>query len=43
MEDCLRDSGLVVEQDKKEWEHYVNYIKTIDNVLKKKGLRYGKT
>ncbi|RCI06746.1 hypothetical protein CU098_008378 [Rhizopus stolonifer] len=38
MEDCLRDSGLVVEQDKKEWEHYVNYIKTIDNVLKKKGL-----
>ncbi|EIE79351.1 hypothetical protein RO3G_04056 [Rhizopus delemar RA 99-880] len=43
LEDCLKDNGLTVEENKKEWEHYINYIKTIDDVLKKKGLRYDST
>jgi hypothetical protein len=42
LEDCLRQTGLQVEEDKKEWEHYVSYIKSIDKVLQKRGLRYGK-
>ncbi|KAI9267006.1 hypothetical protein BY458DRAFT_476239 [Sporodiniella umbellata] len=40
LDDCLRDSGLEEEHEKKEWDHYRNYIKAIDTVLKKKGLRY---
>ena len=42
LEDCLQQNGLEVEANEKEWEHYISYIKTIDDVLKKKGLRYGK-
>lgn len=38
----MRNNKLSAEEGKKEWEHYVNYIKSLDNVLKKKGLRYGK-
>lgn len=42
MEDGLRQANLAYEENEKEWEHYANYVKTIDDVLKKKGLRYGK-
>lgn len=41
LEDCLQQNGLQVEENQKEWEHYISYIKTLDAVLKKKGLRYG--
>lgn len=43
LEDCLQQHGLVVEENKKEWEHYVSYVKVIDEFLKKKGLRYDST
>lgn len=37
----MKNNKLSVEEGKKEWEHYGNYIKSLDDVLKKKGLRYG--
>ncbi|KAI8068989.1 hypothetical protein BDF21DRAFT_465946 [Thamnidium elegans] len=43
LEDCLQQNGLQVEENQKEWEHYISYIKTLDGVLKKKGLRYDAT
>ncbi|KAI7907039.1 uncharacterized protein BX663DRAFT_548130 [Cokeromyces recurvatus] len=43
LEDCLQQNGLVVDENNKEWEHYVAYVQSIDQVLKKKGLRYDAT
>ncbi|KAI9250834.1 hypothetical protein EDC94DRAFT_310101 [Helicostylum pulchrum] len=43
LEDCLQQNSLQVEENQKEWEHYISYIKTLDGVLKKKGLRYDAT
>ncbi|KAI8059065.1 uncharacterized protein B0P05DRAFT_558941 [Gilbertella persicaria] len=43
LEDTLRTSGLFVEEGKKEWEHYAAYVQSIDQVLKKKGLKYDAT
>lgn len=42
LEDSLQQSGMYVEEGKKEWEHYVAYVQSIDQFLKTKGLRYGK-
>lgn len=42
LEDCLRENGLFVEENKKEWEHYTAYVQAINQILTKKGLRYGK-
>jgi hypothetical protein len=42
LEDCLQQNGLFVEENKKEWEHYISYVQAIDQILKNKGLRYGK-
>lgn len=43
LEDSLRQNGLELEEDQKEWEFYMSYVKTMESFLKKKGLRYGKT
>ncbi|CEP10437.1 hypothetical protein [Parasitella parasitica] len=43
LEDCLQQTGLYVEEGKKEWEHYTAYIQSIDQILKSKGLRYDAT
>ncbi|KAI8645668.1 hypothetical protein BD408DRAFT_411341 [Parasitella parasitica] len=43
LEDCLQQTGLYVEEGKKEWEHYTSYIQSIDQILKNKGLRYDAT
>ncbi|KAG2212709.1 hypothetical protein INT47_000686, partial [Mucor saturninus] len=43
LEDSLRQNGLEVEEDQKEWEFYISYVKTMDSFLKKKGLRYDAT
>ncbi|KAI8387466.1 hypothetical protein BD560DRAFT_382586 [Blakeslea trispora] len=43
LEDALRSNGLVIEGNKKEWEHYNAYVQSIDQVLKKKGLKYDAT
>ncbi|OBZ86050.1 Cohesin subunit SA-1 [Choanephora cucurbitarum] len=43
LEDVLRSNGLPLESDKKEWEHYNAYVQSIDQVLKKKGLKYDAT
>ncbi|CAO0794439.1 unnamed protein product [Mucor circinelloides] len=43
LEDSLQQKGLYVEEGKKEWEHYVAYVQSIDQILKNKGLRYDAT
>ncbi|KAK4521926.1 Prenylated Rab acceptor 1 [Mucor velutinosus] len=43
LEDSLQQNGLYVEEGKKEWEHYVAYVQSIDQFLKIKGLRYDAT
>lgn len=42
LEDCLQQNGIFADVSKKEWEPYAAYVKAIDQILKKKGLRYGK-
>lgn len=37
---CLQQYNLSVQEGEKEWEGYQSYIKSIDQILKKKGLRY---
>ncbi|KAI7852506.1 hypothetical protein BDC45DRAFT_485358 [Circinella umbellata] len=39
-EKCLHELELTVEQGEKEWDAYNTYIKDIDMILRKKGLRY---
>ncbi|KAL0091767.1 hypothetical protein J3Q64DRAFT_1875147 [Phycomyces blakesleeanus] len=40
LEDELVNRGLTVETGDKAWDAYHGYIKTIDDILKKSGLRY---
>ncbi|KAI9025109.1 hypothetical protein CLU79DRAFT_834226 [Phycomyces nitens] len=40
LEDELVNRGLVVESGDKTWDAYHGYVKTIDEILKKSGLRY---
>ncbi|KAI8391760.1 uncharacterized protein BYT42DRAFT_557996 [Radiomyces spectabilis] len=43
LEDRLQEKGLEPNQADKEWDGYLAYIKSIDALLKKKGLRYDAT
>lgn len=36
----MHELELTVEQGEKEWDAYSTYIKNIDMILRKKGLRY---
>ncbi|KAI8880316.1 hypothetical protein K501DRAFT_225100 [Backusella circina FSU 941] len=40
LEDCMQQYNIEVDESQPEWGYYVSYVKTIDEVLKKKGLRY---
>ncbi|KAI9259399.1 hypothetical protein BDA99DRAFT_560837 [Phascolomyces articulosus] len=40
IEKCLEELDLTVEPNDKEWDAYHTYIKDIDMILRKKGLRY---
>jgi hypothetical protein len=41
LEDCIQQYNIDVQENEPEFGYYMSYIKTIDEVLKKKGLRYG--
>ena len=38
----MEEHGLNAESDGKDWDAYNAYLTSIDTVLQKKGLRYGK-
>lgn len=41
-ESLLEEHGFSGELDGKDWDAYNAYVASIDTVLQKKGLRYGK-
>jgi hypothetical protein len=42
IDSLMEEHGLNVEVDGKDWDAYNAYLSSIDTVLQKKGLRYGK-
>ncbi|KAI8979834.1 hypothetical protein BDF20DRAFT_535290 [Mycotypha africana] len=42
LDDTLKQHEISVDESAKEWEHFAAYVQTIDQVLRKKGLKYGK-
>lgn len=42
IDSLMEEHGLNAESDGKDWDAYNAYLTSIDTVLQKKGLRYGK-